>query len=190
MEVYFFLGPLLAIGGFGAVLVLLPPFLDIYEPPFGFRLGQEGQRRFGFGELAGDPAVRPQRVRRGLLVRVAVRLISEQAQVVDQRLERAFVIPSQQSPGAGLQGSLFSRLVWGAVTRLSEGSPLLAARHLVATPTRVTAPARPVVSSTTLLKTRRAVHRLVAAGLEGHLGLLATARASRAEHLALASSAR
>jgi hypothetical protein len=26
---YFFLGPLLAIGGLGAVLVLLPPFLDI-----------------------------------------------------------------------------------------------------------------------------------------------------------------
>jgi hypothetical protein len=83
-EVYFFLGPLLAIGGLGAVLVLLPPFLDTCEPPFfGPWLSQESQRRFGFGELAGDSAVRPQRVRRGLLVRVAVRLISQQAQVIN-----------------------------------------------------------------------------------------------------------
>src|SRR5258707_1224717 len=33
LKLYFFLGPLLAIGGLGAVLVLLPPFLDIISLP-------------------------------------------------------------------------------------------------------------------------------------------------------------
>src|SRR6202022_4482781 len=130
-----------------------------------------------FGKLARDTAVRPQRVGRGLLVRVAVGLVSQQPQVIDQRLQRAFVVSSEESPGAGFQGSLFPGSVRYAVTRLSEWSPLLAARHLVATPTRVTAPARPVVSSATLLKTRRAVHRLFPAGVEGDFWLLAAARA-------------
>src|SRR5579863_4429084 len=40
------------------------------------------------------------------------------------------------------------------------------------------------VGATARLVARGAVHGLVAAGLEGHLGLLATARAGRAEHFA------
>jgi hypothetical protein len=92
---YFFLGPLFAIGAFGALLVLLPPFLDIV--PVSFRpkttaSGQQSQGRLGFGKLARRAAVCPQRVWRGLLVGDAVSLVAQEPQVIDQRLQRARVV--------------------------------------------------------------------------------------------------
>jgi hypothetical protein len=92
---YFFLGPLFAIGALGALLVLLPPFLDIV--PVSFRpkptaSGQQSQSRLSFGKLARRAAVCPQRVRRGLLVGDPVSLVSQEPQVVDQRLQRARVV--------------------------------------------------------------------------------------------------
>jgi hypothetical protein len=97
---YFFLGPLFAIGALGALLVLLPPFLDIV--PISFRpkatataLRQQGQRRLSVGKLTRRAAVGPQRVGRGLLVCDPVGLIPQEPQVIDQRLQRASIVAGE-----------------------------------------------------------------------------------------------
>ena len=95
----------------------------------------------------------------------------------------------EQPPSARLQSGLLSGTVGGAISRLSERSPLLAPRHLVATPALVAAPSsRAVTTSAALLEAARAIDWFVAAGLEGHLGLLAAARARGAEHFAFAAT--
>src|SRR5687768_1370055 len=73
-----------------------------------------------------------------------------------------------------------------AARRASGRPPQLTGRHSVAPSAAVatTAAAAALVSAAALLEARRAVHRLVAAGLEGHLRFLPAARAGRGEHLA------
>src|SRR5947209_15872918 len=62
-------------------------------------------------------------------------------------------------------------------------------RSLVAAPPAVPTGAGSIGATAALLETRRAVHGLVAAGLERHLGLLAAARTGHAEHLARPTAA-
>jgi len=99
-------------------------------------------------------------------------------------------VARQQPPSARFEGGLFSSAIRCPISRLSERSPLLATRHLVATPALVAAPTPGSIAATAaLLEAARAIDWLIAAGLEGHFRLLATARAGSTEHLAFATTA-
>jgi hypothetical protein len=77
----------------------------------------------GFNQLTRRPTVRPQRIRRGLLAGVTVRLVAQLPQVVHQRLKRAGIVDAHQTASAGVNRGLLAGIVRRGATRLAEGRP-------------------------------------------------------------------